>query len=139
MFAFTAQIMYILRLKRKKNAMADKLITIGDLLSSMTAEFTAHGMEQASAEAVAIIAELLNCSRGTVLFDRDKPLPPDTVEQADKVTRRRLQDEPWQYIFERAYFRDLVLYVNKNVLIPRPETEVLVDWCIEYLLNELVQ
>lgn len=113
--------------------MDNSAATVGDLLQKMQSQFARHNMEQADAEAVAIIAELLNCSRGKVLFERDTPLPQTIITQAHAVMQRRLQNEPWQYIFNRAYFRDLELYVDKNVLIPRPETEVLVDWCIKFL------
>ena len=102
--------------------------TIAAILEKMVCAFRTAGMEQAQAEAVAIIAELLECSRGTVLFDRHKSVSAQIAGKAELITDRRLQNEPWQYIFNRAYFRDLELYVDKNVLIPRPETELLVDW-----------
>jgi len=105
----------------------------GDLLDQMTAAFKQKNMEQAEAEAVAIIAELLDCSRNQVRFDRQMPLTQELYCQAQQIIERRLNDEPWQYIFQRAYFRDLVLQVNPAVLIPRPETELLVDWCINIL------
>lgn len=107
--------------------------TIGALLEKMVGAFNSINMEQSEAEAVAIIAELLECSRGTVLFDRHKTVSGAIADEAEKITCRRLQNEPWQYIFHRAYFRDLELYVDKNVLIPRPETELLVDWVLEHL------
>ena len=107
--------------------------TIATILKKMVGAFNSINMEQSEAEAVAIIAELLECSRGTVLFDRHKTVSAAIAAEAEKITCRRLQNEPWQYIFNRAYFRDLELYVDKNVLIPRPETELLVDWVIEHL------
>ena len=105
----------------------------GELLDRMTAAFTAHNMEQAQAEAVAIMAELLDCNRVMAQLDRKRKLAPELWRQGLEIIERRLQNEPWQYIFQRAYFRDLTLKVTPAVLIPRPETEILVDWCTDIL------
>ena len=47
------------------------------------------------------------------------------------IISQLLKEKPLQYILGKASFRSLVLKVNKNVLIPRPETEELVGWIIE--------
>ncbi len=105
----------------------------GDLLDLMTGKFAGHNIEEASAEAVAIIAELLECNRLQAKLDRNRVITPELYQRALQIIERRLNNEPWQYIFERAYFRDLVLQVTPAVLIPRPETELLVEWCIKNL------
>lgn len=112
--------------------MSETLYTSQTLLERMTAAFKDHGMEQAQAEAIAIIAELLNCNRLQAKVE-NRPLSGELYTKAVDIMQRRLANEPWQYIFERAYFRDLELYVDRSVLIPRPETELLADWCIEFL------
>ncbi|MEG1499191.1 MAG: peptide chain release factor N(5)-glutamine methyltransferase [Bacteroidales bacterium] len=48
-----------------------------------------------------------------------------------EVVKRLHKGEPIQYIFEKAYFSDLILKVNSQVLIPRPETEELLFWTIK--------
>ena len=105
----------------------------GDLLDRMTGAFNRHKMEQAQAEAVAIIAELLDCNRVMAQLDRKREISPELWQRGLEIIERRLNNEPWQYIFERAYFRDLTLKVTPSVLIPRPETELLVDWVIDIL------
>lgn len=52
-------------------------------------------------------------------------------EKFKSVITRILNHEPIQYIFNEGYFRDYTFYVDKRVLIPRPETEILVDKVIE--------
>ncbi|MBE6403325.1 MAG: peptide chain release factor N(5)-glutamine methyltransferase [Lentisphaerae bacterium] len=111
----------------------EKIFYSGELLDRMTAAFTAHNMEQAQAEAVAIISELLDCNRVMAQLDRKRQLTPELWARGLEIIERRLHNEPWQYIFQRAYFRDLTLKVTPAVLIPRPETEILVDWCIDIL------
>lgn len=53
------------------------------------------------------------------------------VEQFQNINQRLLKHEPIQYIIEECWFYDIPFYVDKNVLIPRPETEELVDWIIK--------
>ena len=50
----------------------------------------------------------------------------------EKALKRRLKGEPIQKIFKRAYFCDYQFFVNKNVLCPRPETELLVEECLKF-------
>lgn len=55
-------------------------------------------------------------------------------EEAGKIhsiEKRLLQHEPVQYILNEAWFYDIPFYVDKNVLIPRPETEELTEWVIK--------
>ena len=113
--------------------MAKEVFYSGELLDRMTEAFAQHNMEQAQAEAVAIMAELLNCNRVMAQLDRKRELAPELWLQGLEIIERRLNNEPWQYIFKRAYFRDLELLVTPAVLIPRPETELLADWVIDIL------
>ena len=113
--------------------MAKEVFYSGELLDRMTEAFAQHNMEQAQAEAVAIMAELLNCNRVMAQLDRKRELAPELWQQGLEIIERRLNNEPWQYIFKRAYFRDLELLVTPAVLIPRPETELLADWVIDIL------
>ena len=113
--------------------MSDLIYNAGELLDILTGEFQKHNMEQSEAEAVAILAELLQCNRVQAKLDRHRKISAEIYEKGLQIMQRRISNEPWQYIFQRAYFRDLELMVTPSVLIPRPETELLVDWCIKFL------
>jgi release factor glutamine methyltransferase len=58
------------------------------------------------------------------------------VEQLQQITNSLLQHEPVQYVLGEAWFYGYKFYVNKHVLIPRPETEELVDWMITDVLDK---
>ena len=60
----------------------------------------------------------------------NKAFPLNTVQQQlfEDYTKKLLQHNPVQYVLSEAWFAGMKLFVNENVLIPRPETEELVEW-----------
>ena len=73
-----------------------------------------------------IISHVLNCTYNQVFFSLSKEIEPDKLEQMEAIASRYLAGEPIQYILGYTYFHHLKLEVNKDVLIPRFETEELV-------------
>jgi release factor glutamine methyltransferase len=65
-----------------------------------------------------------------ILLQREATITPEQVETVQAALLRLQQHEPVQYVLNRAWFYGMELYVDKNVLIPRPETEELVDWVV---------
>lgn len=59
------------------------------------------------------------------------PLLPEQEDVLQQLTHQLLQYKPLQYVLNEAWFAGLKLYVDERVLIPRPETEELVDWVIK--------
>lgn len=84
-------------------------------------------------EAYWILGEVTGCNRATLWLNQAQSASPEMAAQVMAAKSKRLQNEPLQYIFNTAYFMDLKLYVDPSVLIPRPETEKLVDWVIKNL------
>ena len=74
-----------------------------------------------------ILAHILRCKRMDLLIHPDRVLKDDEVEQFNACVERRGRREPLQYITGEVEFRGLIFKVSKDVLIPRPETELLVD------------
>lgn len=85
-----------------------------------------RGIENARLEAELLLAAVLGVSRLDLYLQHDRPLSGAEVDRFRELVRRRLRREPLQYILGEAHFRELVLRVDPRVLIPRPETEVLV-------------
>lgn len=64
------------------------------------------------------------------ISQKEKKITAAQAEQLKQYTRRLLAHEPAQYVVNEAWFGGLKFYVDKNVLIPRPETEELIEWVI---------
>lgn len=75
--------------------------------------------------------KVLNLKRVDVAMSLEKELSSTEIEEFKEANRRLLDQEPIQYILGDTYFYGLSFLVNKHVLIPRPETEELVDWVLK--------
>jgi release factor glutamine methyltransferase len=89
--------------------------------------------EEGRFEAELLLAEALRCSRAQLLARLRDPLDAEAAERFDALVERRTRAEPVAYILGRAAFHTIELKVTPDVLIPRPETELLVDWCLDWL------
>lgn len=92
--------------------------------------FAERGFENARLEAELLLAHVLGIKRLDLYLQFERPLTAAELELFRKLVRRRLKREPLQYIMGTAAFRQLELFVDSRVLIPRPETEVLVGRAI---------
>lgn len=91
--------------------------------------------EFADREASMILLEICGLSTLDVLCGTE--VTKQQIQQIEETLRRRFAREPLQYILGYSYFRNLKIQVNSSVLIPRPETELMVDWLIEEVGNQL--
>ncbi len=103
------------------------MLTVGTLLEVITLRLDAAGIENAAAESELIIMEELNLSRGQLADGSGKIISDEKAELLERIVERRLKHEPLQYIFGKAYFMNIWFHVAPGVLIPRPETELLVE------------
>lgn len=78
-----------------------------------------------------VLEHLTGTSRVDRLTHRDELLGEAQLRQLTAIRDRLLQHEPVQYVLGESYFYGLKLFVDNNVLIPRPETEELVDWVVK--------
>ena len=78
-------------------------------------------------DAEAIVSEVLRIVKLDLYLYKSKELTKSEITEIDLMLFNRAENEPLQYIFGETHFRNLILEVGKGVLIPRPETELLVD------------
>ncbi len=81
-------------------------------------------------EAALIIEQSLGITKERIYLDDSIRINTDDIDRINTVVERRRSGEPLQYIFGKAYFYDREFFVNNDVLIPRPDTETLVDTVI---------
>ena len=85
------------------------------------------GVENGRLDAELLLAHVLGVKRLDLYLQFDRPLRPDELSAFKPLLRRRAAREPLQYITGRASFRELELTIDPRALIPRPETEILVE------------
>ena len=86
-------------------------------------------------EAGMLLAHLLNCERVDLYLDREREISREVEEKYIALIRRRCMGVPIQYIINRKEFMGLDFYVDERVLIPRADTECIVEYVIEYVKN----
>jgi release factor glutamine methyltransferase len=88
------------------------------------------GVPEPTASAEVLLSELLDIKRGEIAF-HGEPLTQEQADLYDTWISRRSRREPVQRILGYAYFRNLQLDLNGDTLIPRPDTESVVDLALE--------
>jgi len=83
-------------------------------------------------DAELLVAHALKTDRYRLIAADDRTLSEKETKLVNRLTSRRLRFEPMAYILGRKEFYSLDFIVNRDVLIPRPETELLVDMAIYY-------
>ena len=97
----------------------------------------ARGLALERLDAQLIVAARLAQSRSWVIAHYDAMLEPTQAAAIQAWFTRRAAGEPLAYLLGEKEFHGLLLQVDANVLVPRPDTELLVDWAIELLAGVL--
>jgi release factor glutamine methyltransferase len=113
--------------------------TIISILKWTTEYLTKHGVENPRASGEVILAHVLQCSRIDLYLRHDQPLQQGELVQFRNLIKRRAAREPVAYIVGQKEFWSLEFNVNTAVLIPRPETECLVEAAIRFFPRHSAQ
>jgi release factor glutamine methyltransferase len=101
--------------------------TIETVLRWATDDFRAKGLEQPQLEAQVLLGHALGVDRIKLVTDSKRPLEPPELARFREFVKRRRVREPVAYIIGKREFYGRPFRVDKRVLIPRPDTETLVD------------
>jgi release factor glutamine methyltransferase len=91
------------------------------------------GSERPRLDAERLLGRILGVDRIELYMQLDRPLTRDELEEARALVTRRASGEPLQYVLGEWGFRRLTLAVDRRALIPRPETETVVERCLALL------
>lgn len=101
--------------------------TIMKLVQWATTYFDTHDIDSPRATAEILLSHVLNTRRIDLYLRYDQPLTPDELERFKVLIKRRMNREPVAYILGCKEFWSMGLHITRDVLIPRPETECLVE------------
>jgi release factor glutamine methyltransferase len=104
---------------------------VADALAGASEALAAAGVETARLDAEVLLAAATGWDRARIASAPEEPLPPGASRAMAEMVRRRLRREPVAYILGRKGFRRIELAVDPRVLIPRPETELLIEVAVE--------
>lgn len=102
-------------------------LTVRDAVIGAAKLLEEAGCETPRLDAELLVAETLNMGRASLVLERDRRLETDERARLGGLVRRRAFREPVAYILGRREFHHITLTVDPRVLIPRPETELLVE------------
>lgn len=108
-------------------------LTVGEVLRRSTDHLAVKGCESPRLDAELLLAHVLGMERIDLYMAFDRPLAVAELDSARALVARRAGREPVQHILGEWGFRRLTLRVDGRALIPRPETEVVVDRCLALL------
>jgi release factor glutamine methyltransferase len=108
-------------------------VTLGELLAEGEQLLAQEGIDTPRLDAELLVARVLGLTRGELYHHRDMQLAERKVAAARGLFERRVRREPLAYVLGEWGFRRLTLKVDPRVLVPRPETEVVVDRCLEHV------
>jgi release factor glutamine methyltransferase len=104
---------------------------VREALDAAVDALAAVGVDQPRLDAELLLGEAMGCERSALIADGGMEVPPAAGRRFGEMVRRRLRREPVAYILGRKGFRRLELAVDPRVLVPRPETELLVELALE--------
>lgn len=106
------------------------LLTVADVVRRTAAFLAERGSSSARLDADLLVARALGVDRLALYTGHDRPMVESELAAARELVARRGRREPMAYILGEQGFRRLVLGVGPAVLVPRPETETLVEWVL---------
>lgn len=115
--------------------MTEKIYSVLEILRLTTDHFIKKNISEPRLNAEMLLCHILKCDRMKLYLDFDKPLQSSELNEYRELIKRRQTDEPLQYITGVAPFYRSEFIVNKSVLIPRAETEILVEEFLKDILT----
>lgn len=107
--------------------------TLNDILNSSVDYLTQKNIENPRLNAELLLCHVLKLNRVDLYVNYKRSVTAEEIDQIETLLTRRAAHEPLQYVIGETEFMFVHLNVNKSVLIPRPETEILVEFIVDYV------
>ena len=107
-------------------------MTAGQWVRKYTSIFQQAGIEEAADEARVLLCHALKLSKADIFARQERILSGEELALLKGLADRRMRREPSAYILQNKEFYGLDLFVDPRVLIPRPETEILVEEAVKF-------
>jgi len=108
-------------------------VTLGEVLRGATEYLAGRGIDTARVDAELLLARALGLTRIELYTQHDRPMTEGERAAARELVQRRGRREPLAYVLGDWDFRRLTLKTDRRALVPRPETEVVVERCLALL------
>ncbi len=118
---------------RRPAPKVERVWTVLDLVQWGAEYFERKGVDSPRLTIELMLCEVLQVRRLQLYTDHERPLTSNELTSLRAFVHRRAEREPLQYILGKADFYGLTFQVNPSVLIPRPETEILVERAIRHI------
>ena len=105
-------------------------MTVGDFKRYFVQHFLSYDMAERTSILSIIMEETLGMNQVEAILYHDQEITQEKKRELQRVCQELSKNIPIQYIYQKAHFLGLSLYVDSRVLIPRQETEELVDWIV---------
>jgi release factor glutamine methyltransferase len=112
------------------------MITVLESIKLSTDFLAGKGIESPRTNAELLLADIIGCKRLDLYLLFERPLSEIEIQRYREYLKRRGSFEPLQYILGKVEFYGLELKINRSVLIPRPETELLIENIINQFSKE---
>ena len=106
-----------------------------DLINSGAKKLKRHKIKSNLLDAELILSQILKKKREDLLISDNLKIPSKDVKIFKTLIKRRIKNEPISYILNKKYFWKYEFFVDKKTLIPRPETELLVEKIVKLYKN----
>lgn len=110
-------------------------MTLKQILFQTNKILKTHGIDNSYSEARDLLCSLLGENESSLISRFNEQIDYNFFSQLSKLIERRLSGEPLEYLTKKTHFYGLDFFVDNRVLIPRPETEILVDEAIKYFIK----
>ena len=109
-----------------------------ELINSGSQHLKKNNIYSHSLDSEILLSKALNKKREELLIDLKQEVTPHVIERFNRLIKRRSLKEPIAYILKEKEFWSKTFFVNKNTLIPRPETELLVEKIVKIFAKKKI-